>query len=240
MTDEELKALGSGLAVAQAQIQAHLKEQFTQLKDQITQVVLAQAETDKQLKETDKQLKETDKQLKETDKQLTQLTQAQAQTDKQLKETDKQLKELGKQLGGLGNKFGSFTEGMAFPSMTKVLTEHFKMEVIATRVKSTQNDKPLEIDVLAYANSEINEVYLVEVKSYAKPGSIEQMLKTLEVFPQAFPEHNDKRLYGILAAVDIQESLKEQLSQAGIYLAMIHDEVFQLQIPTGFQPRCFN
>ena len=196
------------------------------------------------MKETDKQLKETDKQLKETDKQLTQLTQAQA-------ETDKQLKELGKQLGGLGNKFGSFIEGMAFPSMTKVLTEHFKMEVIATRVKSTQNDKLLEIDVLAYANSEINEVYLVEVKSYAKPGSLEQMLKILEVFPQqmlkilevfpqAFPEHKDKRLYGILAAVDIQESLKEQLFQAGIYLAMIHDEVFQLQIPASFQPRCFN
>lgn len=212
MTDEELKALVSSLAVTQVQIQAHLQEQFTQ-------VILAQAETDKQ---------------------LTQLTLAQTKTDKQLKETDKQLQELGKQLGGLGNKFGSFTEGMAFPSMTKVLREHFKMEVIATRVKSTHNKKSLEVDVLAYANSEINEVYIVEVKSYAKPESIEQMLKTLEAFPQMFPEHNDKRLYGILAAMDLQENLKEQLSQAGIYLALIHDEVFQLQIPAGFQPRCFN
>ena len=31
--------------------------------------------------------------------------------------TDKQLKELGVQIGGLGKKFGSFTEGMAYPSL---------------------------------------------------------------------------------------------------------------------------
>jgi septal ring factor EnvC (AmiA/AmiB activator) len=226
MTDEELKALISNLAVIQTQMQAHLQEQFTQ-------VALAQAETDRQL--TQLTLAQA-----ETDKQLTQLTLAQVETDKQLKETDKQLKELGKQLGGLGNKFGSFTEGMAFPSMTKVLREHFQMEVIATRVKSKHNNRSLEVDVLAYANSEINEVYIVEMKSYAKPESIEQILKTLATFPQMFPEHNDKRLYGILAAVDLQENLQEQLYQAGIYLAMIHDEVFQLQIPAGFQPRCFN
>ncbi|NTV95645.1 MAG: DUF3782 domain-containing protein, partial [Thiobacillus sp.] len=35
------------------------------------------------------------------------------------KETDRQLKELGKQIGGLGNKFGSFTEGLALPSLAK-------------------------------------------------------------------------------------------------------------------------
>jgi hypothetical protein len=28
------------------------------------------------------------------------------------KKTDRQLKELGKQIGGLGEKFGSFTEGL--------------------------------------------------------------------------------------------------------------------------------
>ncbi len=31
-------------------------------------------------------------------------------------ETDRQLKELGKQIGGLGSKFGSFTEGLALRS----------------------------------------------------------------------------------------------------------------------------
>jgi len=50
---------------------------------------------------------------------LAELTAAQKETDRQLKElgkqTDRQLKELGKQIGGLGAKFGSFTEGLALP-----------------------------------------------------------------------------------------------------------------------------
>ncbi|MDJ0605340.1 DUF3782 domain-containing protein, partial [Microcystis sp. M53602_WE12] len=70
------------------------------------------------------------------------LTAAQKETDKQLKEvsqqqkkTDKQLKELGQQIGGLGAKFGSFTEGLALPSMEKILRQRFGMEVISPSVR---------------------------------------------------------------------------------------------------------
>ena len=81
-----------------------------ELKELVASLAVAQRETDRQLKETDRQLR---KQLKETDRQLR-----------------KQLKELGKQIGGLGEKFGGFTEGMAFPAMSKILTETFGMEVV--------------------------------------------------------------------------------------------------------------
>src|SRR5262245_3126052 len=56
------------------------------------------------------------------------------ETDRQLRETDRFLKEVGKQIGGLGDKFGSFTEGLALPSMTRILREDFGMDVIAPRV----------------------------------------------------------------------------------------------------------
>jgi hypothetical protein len=51
------------------------------------------------------------------------------------KETDRQLKELGKQIGGLGAKFGSFTEGLALPSMETILGQQFGMEVISPSVR---------------------------------------------------------------------------------------------------------
>nr|NCR13748.1 DUF3782 domain-containing protein [Microcystis aeruginosa SX13-11]NCR43904.1 DUF3782 domain-containing protein [Microcystis aeruginosa SX13-01]NCR90091.1 DUF3782 domain-containing protein [Microcystis aeruginosa G13-10]NCS16465.1 DUF3782 domain-containing protein [Microcystis aeruginosa G13-12]NCS21634.1 DUF3782 domain-containing protein [Microcystis aeruginosa G11-06]NCS35435.1 DUF3782 domain-containing protein [Microcystis aeruginosa G11-01]NCT53158.1 DUF3782 domain-containing protein [M len=73
---------------------------------------------------------------------LAELTAAQKETDRQLKEnaqqqkeTDKQLKELGKQIGGLGAKFGSFTEGLALPSMETILRQQFGMEVISPSVR---------------------------------------------------------------------------------------------------------
>ena len=68
---------------------------------------------------------------------LGELLQAQKETDRKFQETDRlqkenaRLRELGKQIGGLGAK-GSFTEGLALPSMETILRQQFAMEIIAT------------------------------------------------------------------------------------------------------------
>lgn len=228
MTDEELKQLVASLAVAQKETDKQLKETDNQIK-----------ETNRQLKETDKQLKETDKQLKETDKQIQETSKQFKETDKQIKETGIQLKELGKQIGGLGKKFGSFTEGLALPSMTKILRERFKMEVISPSVRVRKNGLDAEIDVLAYANSAINEAYVVEVKSHLREEGITQLSDIMANFKQLFPEHKDKKIYGIIAAVDISDSLKKRVLNAGFYLARIKDETFTLETPDDFRAKCF-
>ena len=169
--------------------------------------------------------KETEKRFKET--------------SKQIEETGKQLNELGKQIGGLGKKFGSFTEGLALPSMTKILRERFKMEVISPSVRVSKNNIDAEIDVLAYANSAINEVYVVEVKSHLREEAITQLNSLMANFKTLFPEHKDKKLYGIIAAVDISEALKKRVLAAGFYMARIQDETFSLDVPDEFRAKCF-
>ena len=182
----------------------------------------------------------TDEELKEL---VASLAVAQRETDRQLKETDrqlrKQLRELGKQIGGLGEKFGGFTEGMALPSMTKILTENFGMEVVTPRVKVRKAGRSLELDVLAYANSECNAAYIVEIKSHLRPDGIEQLQNILEQFRHFFPEHADKALYGILAVVDAPEDLRQEALSAGIFMAEINDEQFQLEVPRNFQPKAW-
>ena len=174
------------------------------------------------------------------------LTAAQKETDKQLKEvsqqqkkTDKQLKELGQQIGGLGAKFGSFTEGLALPSMETILRQRFGMEVISPSVRVSKDGKHLEIDVLAYTNGQLNTAYIVEVKSHAREESISQLKSILQRFRNFFPEHKDKKLYGILAAVHVSSELREKILQEGFYVARIHDQVFELDIPDNFQPRLY-
>ena len=162
------------------------------------------------------------------------------ETDKRFKETDKQFKELGKQIGGLGNKFGDFTEGMAFPSMQRILTEQFKMEFVSPRARVRKNGETIELDVLAYANSGIDEIYVVEVKSHLREDHLQEMLKNLERFPRFFPEHKNKALYGIIAAVDVPDEVKKRVLDAGIYLALIRDDTFALDVPKGFKAKRFN
>jgi predicted nuclease with TOPRIM domain len=172
------------------------------------------------------------------------LTAAQKETDlllkevsQQQKETGKQIKELGKQIGGLGAKFGSFTEGLALPSMETILRQRFGMEVISPSVRASRGGQHLEIDVFAYANGELNTAYIVEVKSHAREESITQLKSILQRFRTFFPEHQNKQLYGILAAVDMSSELREKTLQEGLYVARIHDQVFELDIPEDFQPQ---
>jgi hypothetical protein len=213
-TSEDVWRILAELATAQAELTA------------------AQKETDKQLKEVSQQQKETDRQLKETDRQ-------QKENAQQQKKTDKQLKELGQQIGGLGAKFGSFTEGLALPSMEKILRQRFGMEVVSPSVRVSKDGKHLEIDVLAYTNGELNTAYIVEVKSHAREESITQLKSILQRFRSFFPEHKDKKLYGILASVDLSNELREKILQEGFYVARIHDQVFELDIPDNFQPRLY-
>jgi hypothetical protein len=186
--------------------------------------------------ETDRQLKETDRQLKET---AFLLREKSLETDRKFQETDRQLKELDKQIGGLGSKFGSFTEGLALPSMEAILQQRFGMTVVLPRARARQNGAHLEIDVLAYANGDINRAFLVEVKSHPREEAITQLKTTLSRFRDFFPEHRDKQLYGILAAVDWSEAVKAQAISEGLYVARIHDDVFDLEVAPDFQPRFF-
>ncbi|MCA2710986.1 MAG: DUF3782 domain-containing protein [Microcystis sp. M015S2] len=190
-------------------------------------------------KETDKQLKEVSQQQKETELLLKEVSQQQKENAQQQKETDKQLKELGKQIGGLGAKFGSFTEGLALPSMETILRQRFGMEVISPSVRVSKEGQHIEIDVLAYTNGELNTAYIVEVKSHARQEDITQLKSILQRFRRFFPEHKDKKLYGILAAVDLSPELREKILQEGLYVARIHDQVFELDIPDNFQPQTY-
>jgi hypothetical protein len=176
--------------------------------------------------ETDRQFKETDRRMQETN-------------DRSIRDIDRQLQENARLIQRLGAKFGSFTEGLALPSMEKILRDRFGMEVISPSVRVSKAGKHMELDVLAYANGPVNAAYIVEVKSHAREESIAQLKTLLHRFRDFFPEHRDKQLYGILAAVDLSASLREKALQEGLYVAHIHDEVFTLDIPEDFQPRAF-
>ncbi len=222
-----------------------------ELKELVASIAIAQKETNRQFQETDKQLKEINQEINKEIKALTEsMAISRKETDRQLKESvtssnkrqkeiDRQIKELGKQIGGLGRKFGSFTEGLALPSMQKILQTQFKMEVISPSVRVKKGKEEIEIDVLAYANSVVNEVYIVEVKSHLREEGIIQLQKMMQKFRYFFPEHHDKKLYGILAAVDMSLELQQRLLSLGFYTASIKEDIFSLNVPDNFQAKVY-
>ncbi len=157
-----------------------------------------------------------------------------------LAETAKLTKENQRMIGELGNKFGSFAEGMALPSMQKILEEKFNLSNFAPRYRIKKGGEIIEIDALAYANGDINTAVVVEIKSHLKGKDIEQVLKIMERFFEFFPEHNGKKVYGIVAYIDASEEGKNRALKSGLYLASIHDEIFELKVPATFIPKDFS
>ena len=174
-------------------------------------------------RETDRKMQETDRQMKET--------------DRKIEELGRITREQGKQIGGLGDKFGYFTEGLALPSMERILAEQFGMTASLPRARIRKNGEEIEIDVLAYANDDINLAILVEVKSRVKREAISQLQKLMGRFREFCPEHRDKAAMGILAGVDWDRGIAEQAREAGFLTASIRDEMFELTAPEEFEPR---
>lgn len=128
-------------------------------------------------------------------------------TDQELRdlvaETSRKVDEVGRQIGWIGNTFGRFTEGPFMPSLEKILEQDFGLDTIAPRIQSRQNGSFVELDVLGYSNSEKNMAVVVEIKSTLRDADIKNFVEQLKNFPKLFPEHKDKKLFGIIAAVGI-------------------------------------
>jgi len=165
------------------------------------------------------------------------LAEERKKTEQSRRELDRRMAELGKQIAGLGDKFGYFAEGMALPSMERLLQERFGMETIAPRQRVRRHGREQEYDVIASANGSVNLVVVVEVKSRVRAEAIDQLIEQLETLPLMLPEYGQRPRIGILAGVDWDAGVREQAHAQGLYTAHIHDELFDLTTPEPFEPR---
>ena len=203
---------------------------WDELKAMIFGLAEQSKDTDRKMQETDRLIRDLRESGRETDRRM-------QETDQKLRDTDRYIKELGRKIEGIGDKFGYFTEGMALPSMERMLNERFAMENISPRHRVRRAGREQEYDVLAWANGQVNLAIVVEVKSRVRREAIAQLEGQLDMLPQMLPELANKSRIGILAGVDWDAGVREQAQAAGLYTASIHDEIFALTTPEEFAPK---
>ncbi len=255
MTDQELKDSIAGLLTAQKETDRILRELVEEQKRNVEERRRneeARGRNEEARKKADEEFAEEQRRNEEARKKADEAfaeerrktEEAQRRIAEELAEerrkTEREIRRVGKQIGDLGNKFGSFTEGMAWPSMEKVLHKHFGMNDISARRKAHLGGESLELDVLAFDNTGArDEVYIVEVKSHLKAEAIDQLLKIIADFPRFFPNLKDRKIYGLIAAVDIPDDVRAAVIKNGLYLAQLNDETFKLLVPRNFKPKAF-
>jgi hypothetical protein len=147
------------------------------------------------------------------------------------KESARQIKENGRQIGGIGEKFDSFTEGLAYPSMRKHLYQKYGIDnTVANYLRRLPNGEHLELDAFGFTNGVLNTAVVVEVKSHLQSKHIYEFVSELKKFRENFPDFKEKKLYGILATVRVvSKELRKEIFANGLHLAIIHDDIFDLQ-----------
>jgi hypothetical protein len=138
----------------------------------------------------------------------------------------------------LGNKFGSFTEGLLLPSVETMLRTNFGVTDFYMRLKTKKGAELQELDGFGFVNGAKNIGFIIEVKSHLDKRSVEQTLEQLRRFGAFHPQYKGMTLYGIIAAVDtVSEAQRSAVFNAGLYLVTIQDDVAAMQaLPQGFTP----
>ncbi|MCP4655006.1 MAG: DUF3782 domain-containing protein [bacterium] len=222
MTDEELKALVAKNSIAVAENSIAVAKNSTAVAENSRAI--------RELREESKQLRE------ESNRQWERLWE---EIRASRRDTDRLLGSFNRELGRLGNKLGDYTESLFRPSLERAMREQFKMTVVTSPLRILRHGEALEIDLVAHAVDDLDEVYLVEIKNQLREDGIDQLLDQLRQFPRFFPEHRGKKLFGVLAALNIPPNMRARALKEGFYLATIKDDVFEIVAPDDFVPHAF-
>ncbi len=146
------------------------------------------------------------------------------------------IEETGKQI----RQLEAITDGVAGDSLRKILQKNFKLTYTSMRTYARKGDESIELDAFGYAKDEQKVAVIVAVRSHLTEDSLEYIEELLEKFPKFFPEHADKKLYSLIACEYAPESLENVLRKKGIYLAIMHDDIFKLKKFKNFTPTDFS
>lgn len=215
MTDQELRDLVAANSIAISELSAEVKLISAEVKQVSAEVKLVSAE------------------VKQVSTELRKIT----------ADLSKEVKQVTRQMGELGNKFGSFTEGMSVASVGKLLSKYFGVGDVAKGVKRKDKatDNWMEMDFFGYENSDVNKAVIVEVKSHLRESDIPKIHKLVQNFKKFYPEHANKQLNVVVAyvAYDRNDVLQQALDE-GFYLATIQEELFKFKTPKGYVGKDFN
>ena len=165
----------------------------------------------------EKMSKDTDRRFQETEQLIEKMSK---ETDRKFQETDKRMEksnqEINKKLGQLGSRIGNFVEGVLAPGIERLFQER-GIEVTGTGRKIKKKNATLEMEIdLLVTNGDC--CVLVEVKSSLSVEDVKEHLERMDKFKPLFPEHQDKKVYGAVASMAIEEGADKFAWRKGFFV----------------------
>lgn len=150
-------------------------------------------------------------------------------------ESKQERKALNKQMGELSNKFGTIVEDMVLPSLPRVIQEKFAISIdyVYKNRDFHKDGRNKEFDAFAYSQ---DYVFLNYTVATLKNDKVEEMEKEMQDFRFFLPEHADKKIIGILAALHIPDNVLQYAERKGYLVMGLGAYLMELKNKPNFTP----
>jgi hypothetical protein len=203
----------------------------------------SQAEADRRFAEADRRLAEANRlaaeRAAEADRRLAEANrlaaERAAEADRRMKELEKVAANTSREVAGLTTRWGQFVENLVEPGVVRLFQERgIQVKETAQRKISNRLEAPMEIDIWAVDG---DVAVAIEVKSRLSRGDVDGFLDTLSRFRLAFPHYGDYRIYGAVAAIEIDRGVDRYAYQRGLWVIKQTGDTVTLANDLSFQPR---
>ena len=161
------------------------------------------------------------------------------ETDRRFKETDKKFDKYFHKVKELDRNWGKLVEALVKPSVAA----QFRKRGIAVIGSGQQVERMLgadtiEIDILL---SDGDSLIVVEVKTTLRIENVDEHLQHhLRPFKRFFPEYQDKKIYGAVAYIHVEENADRYAYKKGLFvLTFTTGDLVTILNDDNFRPQNF-
>ena len=205
------------------------------------------AEADRRAAEADRLAAETDRLAAESkaefDRQMAesrakfdqQMAESKTEYDKRIAKSEAIAAQANQAVNNLSSRWGRFVENIVAPAALRLFQgQGMAVQEVYQRVRSARGNHNLEIDILVVDD---DVAVAIEVKSRLTQDSIRQVLRSLQQFKLAFPHYASYRLYGAVAAIEIDKDVDTYAYNQGLFLIQQSGDSVSISNTSDFKPR---
>ncbi len=158
-----------------------------------------------------------------------------AEAEQRLARTEAIAAQTNQAVNSLSSRWGHFVENLVAPAVLRLFQERgIPVQEVYQRVKSARGSQNLEIDILA-VNDDV--AVVVEVKSRLTQDYVRRFLRNLSRFKTAFPHYGNYRIYGAMAAIEIDRDVDTYAENQGLFVIEQSGDTVYISSTPNFTPR---
>ena len=162
-------------------------------------------------------------------------------TESELREFKDDMKQQNREMnmkwGQMAKRLGTITEDLVAPSIPRIVTEEYGLEVtfLGIRMKKKLRDGRIkEYDAIAVADEC---VFVDETKGTLDSEDVKDFIKDIQEFRDFFPEYKKNKIIGILASLYADEGVIRYAEKSGFLVLAAGDKLMEVKNSKGFKPK---